>query len=83
MLHLGDVFQQSDVRQLQVGVLEPTLCKQVFNPSLGLARIDAVTDSLRCYGRLTFEAVDHGLYRRCLISLRLEFKFHRVPLRCI
>jgi hypothetical protein len=51
MLNLGDVLQQRNIGQLQVGVLEPALRKQVFDPFLGLARIDAVADG---YSGTTF-----------------------------
>ena len=83
MLNLGDVLKQRDIGQLQVGVLEPALRKQILDAFLRLTRIDAVADGLCRCGRLPFEAVDHGLHRRCLISLRFEFEFHHAPLRCI
>ena len=79
MLNLGDVLQQCTIGQLQVGVLESALRKQILDAFLGLARIDAVADGLRRRRRLPFEAVDYGLHRRCLISLRLKFKFHSIP----
>jgi hypothetical protein len=53
MLNLGDVLQQRNIGQLQVGVLESALRKQVFDAFLGLARIDAVADGLRCGRWLT------------------------------
>jgi hypothetical protein len=83
MLNLGDVLQQLQVGQRQVGVPEAAVRKQIFDAFFGLARIDAVADGLRCGGRLPLETVDHGLHRRGLVCLRFEFEFHGVMTCCL
>ena len=72
------VLKQCNIGQLQVGILESALRKQVFDPFLGLAGIDAVADSLRRGGWLAFEAVDQSLYCSRLIGLHFELKLHHL-----
>ena len=62
MLNLGDVLQQCNIGQLQVGVLEPALRKQILDAFLGLTRIDAVADGLRRCGSYDRKWCTGGLH---------------------